>query len=184
MTHKVAPEASLKLPKAARMILVESTGDRLEIRSRSEFSWLYLVVMIFLVGAFVGSEISGKSHVPSGAIAFASILVVVFTAFLAFQSTYQWLRVRDGSIDYQLRLWGLPLTRKRAALVDIRKLASNSVETDSGGSSFAVITTPRWEVCFGLGCETDSTAIDALLDELKRIQRAQRGAGGRESSGS
>ena len=45
---------------------MDSARDRLELRERSEFSWIYLVTMIVIVGAFVGMEIGGHARVEPG----------------------------------------------------------------------------------------------------------------------
>lgn len=66
MTKDGSAESGFKLPKASRLILMDSARDRLELRERSEFSWIYLVTMIVIVGAFVGMEIGGHARVEPG----------------------------------------------------------------------------------------------------------------------
>ena len=164
-------QSSFLLPKSSRMILLESTRDRLLIRTRSDFSWINLITMVAIVVVFTGMEIFGHQKIEPGAIGFGSILFLTFLAFVAFQSTYQWLQVRDSRVEYQLRLLGRPLIRKTATLAEIQDIETGDVESESGGSSFAIIKTPRWEVKFGIGSETDSSAIDALVKELNRLRK-------------
>ncbi len=120
-------KAPLALPKSSKLILRESTEDRLEIRTRSEFSWIYLVTMVAIVTAFVGDRLLGRNEISLDALGFAAVLFVTFAAFTAFQSLSQWMRIVEGQIEYQLRLWSIPLTRKRARLAEIEK-----IEIDDG----------------------------------------------------
>lgn len=172
MNEDAAP-APLHFPKKSGLVLMKSAPDLLEVRTRTEFSWVYLVSMVGIVGAFVGMEILGRVDPPRGAIVFAIILTAAFALFMAFQCTYQWLRVANGTIEYQFRFFSIPLRCKSASLIDVRKLDTGEVDTESGGSVWAVIATPRWEVNFGLGIVTDSAAVEALLNEIRRLKRLE-----------
>ena len=129
----------LTLPKKSEMSLVKSTDEGFVIATRSEFSWIYLLTMVALVAAFVGMEILDKRVIQYGSVLFAIVMFGTFSIFTAFQSTYQWLRVADGKIDYQLRLWSLPLTRKCALLSEVTFLGT---ETES--------SCPRTGLLFGI----------------------------------
>ncbi len=155
----------LTLPKKSEMILVKSTDKEFVIATRSEFSWIYLLTMVGLVAAFVGMEILDKPVIQSGSVLFAIAMFVTFFIFTAFQSTYQWLRVADGKIDYQLRLWSLPLTRKSALLSEVNFLGT---ETASSYYTRAVIKTNHWKVHIG-SKDIDGGAVYALIDEMKRL---------------
>ena len=147
------------------MILVKSTDKGFVIATRSEFSWIYLLTMVGLVAAFVGMEILDKPVIQSGSVLFAIAMFVTFFIFTAFQSTYQWLRVADGKIDYQLRLWSLPLTRKYAMLSEVTFLGT---ETESSYYTRAVIKTNHWKVSIGAK-DIDGGAVYALIEEIKRL---------------
>ncbi len=155
----------LTLPKKSEMILVNSTDEGFVIATRSEFSWIYLLTMVALVAAFVGMEILDKPVIQAGGVLFAIVMFVTFFIFTAFQSTYQWLRVADGKIDYQLRLWSLPLTRKWALLSEVTYLGT---ETEASYYTRAIIMTKHWQVSIGAK-DIDGGAVYALIDEIKRL---------------
>jgi hypothetical protein len=54
-----APAAApiLTLPKKSGLIVIESRPDRLEVRTRTGFSFIYFIGMMFLLGAFVVTEV-------------------------------------------------------------------------------------------------------------------------------
>jgi len=169
MSAPAAP-SMLILPKKSRLIVMESTADRLEVRTGTGFSVIYLIGMMFILVAFVITEVVMPQDLNWQAVAFAFILWVTFTAFLSFQSTHQWLRVAHGQLEYRLKLGPFTLSKKEAPWAAVEELVSDTVETESGGTFFAVIKTARWRVTFGIGCVEDNVPIDALVAELQRLR--------------
>jgi hypothetical protein len=153
------------------MAVVRSGGNELEVRTPNKLWWPGPLWMLAIAGLYILTrQFPDDDSIPHGPglvaiLLFAELAVVALTAYL---STHQWLRVADGTLEYQLRLGPRTLTTRSVLLAAIRPIESQSDEGDSGGSAWANIVTADGIIVFGN--ELSTATIDVLIAEIMRLR--------------
>ncbi|MBV9833482.1 MAG: hypothetical protein JO055_03685 [Alphaproteobacteria bacterium] len=162
---------SFSLPKGARMLVVRSGDDELEVRTPNKLWWPGSLWMLAIAGLYILSlrfpEEEAVPHGP-GLAAFALFAEIAAMALTAYLSTHQWLRVAAGTLEYQLRLGPRTLSSRRIPLATINPIESMSDESDAGGNAWAYIVTRDGTITFGN--ELTTAVIDALIAEIMRLR--------------
>lgn len=159
------------LPKGARMAVVRSGGDVLEVRTPNKLWWPGPLWMLAIAGLYILSrQFPDDDSIPHGPglAAFLLVAEVAVVALTAYLSAHQWLRVADGTLEYQSRLGPWTLSSRRVPLAAIQPLESASDEWEAGGSAWANIATADRTIAFGN--ELSTAVIDALIAEIMRLR--------------
>ena len=163
----------LELPSKSEFVVVEPTNDRLELHTPRKLWWPGVLLMVAVAILFVYLLLNHEVYFREGWIQQLSggvqalFLESIFAALTIWRSIHEWLRVADGSIEIQTRIWNWTLTSKKARLSNIRRIDCGSHESETDASDWVVMETEHWDLNFGNG--TGGRAILALVRELQRL---------------